>query len=607
MTILSGCLSSNDRQKMSLIRDADQHTESILSPAKIIIFFDENDPSQSARNIDFGVVPIGQAVSRVIIMKNIGEKNATISINIVTHLSAEENAPLAVDPKDAGVQGSCAFKTNWALRLLILQGGESCHLTTRFLPSNITDFNRQFNFTYDDGTGDKKSIGFTLSGNGIAVGTQFSAAAVENAETGENSIDFGITLLGVVQTRFLKVSNIGLIPVDIKNIKLNLTHSQTSITGVPNPFSLSPQGIVIPSQLTQPTCDSLADENNSFSLPIQGECLIAVSFSPTDVNLQALANTLHSIVISVVYQNKLGDVTLDIPVSATASDGSTPTPTPSPTPTPTPSSTPSPTLADLMIQIDGVEVSSYDFPDVPVGLKTTKELTVTNRGTAILNLPIDFDKIQLDMVAVLGSTSELFAPQPACSGYVDLGLMSLVLTPGLSCTISARFSPVNEIFYTEEFNIDYEDGNTDATGAKILNTLRFDLTGKGIAFKSIYGVARIFNEAGGIEFTFDNTRVGATTTKDATIINLGEGPLWITDYETVFGKFDVNISDTRAGSCSMLQVDSGAMQLNPGESCFVQILFSPTAVEDFKAILRVNYWHDLGAQFTTRDLTGTGF
>jgi hypothetical protein len=207
-----------------------------------------------------------------------------------------------------------------------------------------------------------------------------------------------------------------------------------------------------------------------------------------------------------------------------------------------------------------LSTTSLSFSSTQVGSTSTMPVTITNSGTATLNV---------SAISQTGANASLFSHTSNCGGNP--------LAPGASCTVQVTFAPTASGSFSATMNITDNAGNSPQSVAL-----------SGTATTS--GAAVTLSPT---SLSFSSTQLGSTTTLPLTITNSGTATL------------NVSAISQTGTSASLFSHTSncGGNPIAPGKSCTAQVTFTPTAAGSFSATLNVT--DNAGNSPQTVALTGT--
>ncbi len=212
-----------------------------------------------------------------------------------------------------------------------------------------------------------------------------------------------------------------------------------------------------------------------------------------------------------------------------------------------------------------VSPSSIDFGTVHLASITTRNITVSNTGTA----PLTVNQPLLSIIK--GGTSNEF---------VAVNLCLLPLAPGKSCTITIAFI-AGPIYTPQSATLNIMD---NAPGSPQPVTLS----------ATVINPLALYNPT---SLSFGTIKHGTTSTLNVTLSNPGATPL-------IFSGSGISITGTN--KTSFTQTNTCGTSLASTAKCTISVKFAPTATGTFSAALTVVDNAILGSGTQTIALTGKG-
>jgi trimeric autotransporter adhesin len=221
--------------------------------------------------------------------------------------------------------------------------------------------------------------------------------------------------------------------------------------------------------------------------------------------------------------------------------------------------------------------SAYDYTTQP----QTLTATYANVGNAAEPNPGSSFAVGTNFI--MNSTADA----AACSAITDLAV-------GATCNLDVEFTPVQAGALTDTVNLTDDGGGMVGL---IDNDQTVLLNGTGVAQAYITYSPKT-------EIAFPNTVVGSTSAPQAvTITNSGTANMIVENPFTDGGSFaGFAVDTTTPGTCST----TGNTTLDPGDSCTVNVTFTPTSATTFTEYLYVNNTSANSPSLVATEFTGTG-
>jgi len=214
-------------------------------------------------------------------------------------------------------------------------------------------------------------------------------------------------------------------------------------------------------------------------------------------------------------------------------------------------------ISDLVPAIS-VSCPSTDFGSIVIGNSSNRSCTVSNTGTADL---------EITSINITGTDAAMFSQTNTCS----------TVSPGNSCEISLTFTPTSVGAKTANLGISSNDPNTPSVDVS--------LTGTGL------GIPNIAVSPSPLDF--GSVIVGSSLMKPLTVSNDGTSPLVISS---------ITISGVDAG---MFTQTNDCTTVAPAGSCTIQVTFTPGSEGGKTGTATINS-NDPDAPALNVILTGTG-
>ena len=417
------------------------------------------DIAVSATSLDFGDVTVGNSASQSVTVSNEGSADLNVS---ATALSGANAAEFAI------VSGGGTFT---------LAPGASQVIELSFSPASVGSKTASLEISSDDP--DENPVSVALSGNGTAV-------PVPDIAVSATSLDFGDVTVGSSASQSVTVSNEG---------STDLNVSATTLSGA-NAAEFA-----------------IVSGGGTFTLAPGASQVIELSFSPASVGSKTASLEISS------------DDPDENPVSVALSGNGTAVPVP-----------------DI-----AVSATSLDFGDVTVGNSASQSVTVSNEGSADLNV---------SATALSGANAAEFA--------IVSGGGTFTLAPGASQVIELSFSPASVGSKTASLEISSDDPDE--------NPVSVALSGNGTAVP----VPDIAVSATSLDF--GDVTVGNSASQSVTVSNEGSA--------------DLNVSATALSGANAAEFaivsGGGTFTLAPGASQVIELSFSPASVGGKTASLEIS-------------------
>lgn len=209
-------------------------------------------------------------------------------------------------------------------------------------------------------------------------------------------------------------------------------------------------------------------------------------------------------------------------------------------------------------------VSQLDFGSVTLNQSNTLKITLTNGGSAPLNISgISNPANTLFKLIYTGSTPSVAAP--------------ITLLPNTSFDVYVKFTPISAGIFQGSFNI-ASDAINIVSGVQTIN-----LQGFGVPLS----VA-----ANPTALTFPSTAVNASQTMNLDVQNNGTSPVKLTSIDAPSTPFTIDLSPTLPVS------------INPGSKITLRVKFAPTSSGSFSSSIGLLF--DTSTTPVIVNITGTG-